>query len=225
MRPLSFLVEGSFTMTSEKSDAPGMRAPEGLFEREPEKTIPKRYLQGIGKVIVSHSRLEHYLTELIADLQRTDYSIVRQVLDGTSTRDHVTRIAHLLDMWKIIPVVGLEQLRADVEKAAQKRNEVAHGVWLRTPQQNVALRRTRGDRLTSVGQLSRRVIPQTPPTKVEMFKAYADYIDGVIDRVRKLQSQAREQLDPWPYISPQRRYQHPWHPTRDRNGKTREAPR
>jgi hypothetical protein len=197
-----------------------MKLPSNIFEAEAERTIPKRFLLGVGRVIVAHARLEQYVVELIGALQRLDGPLVRQVFDGASTRENMIKIIRLVEMWKIEPTEPLEELRADVEKAGQKRNDIAHGIWLRTPRHDIALRLMRGDRMTEVGMISRRVLPHVPPTRVEMFKEHVTYIEGVTDRIRKLYARVQDQLEPWPYISPARQHQHPWHPSQDRNGKT-----
>jgi hypothetical protein len=176
-----------------------MTVPEGIFEREPLKDVPKRFLVGVGQVIVAHSRLEHYLIELIADLQRTDYPIIRQLLDSGNARDYFSKVERLIGLWNIVPSEDLETLREYIDEAGRRRNEVAHGIWLNRPDHKVALRRIRGKRETKQGMVAERSIPSAPITKPEEFEANKKYIDGVTRRIRALQADVRKKLEPWPY--------------------------
>jgi hypothetical protein len=190
-------------MTSSVSQLVGMTVPKGFFEREPEKDIPKRFLIGVGLVIVAHSRLEHYLTELIADLQRTDYPIIRQVLDSGNARDYFAKAERLIGLWNIVPTEDLEALGIDIAEAGRRRKEVAHEIGFADRDQKIALRRIRSKRMTKQGMVTERSIPSAPVTHKDEFHTNKKYIDGVATRVRALQVHVRKQLEPWPYIIPQ----------------------
>jgi hypothetical protein len=201
-----------------------MKVPPGVFYREPLKTIPDNLLRGVGRVIVAHARLELYLTELLYDLQRTDYPIGRQVTRGDNTAEIIQAIERLVDLWNITPTEGLKHLRKDIEKARGKRNDVAHGVWMRVKPGDVRLRFMREKRMTTVGEIDRRILPQAAKVSAKRFADDAAYIHKVTQRVRALQKHVRAALKPWPYTIPSRLPRHRTRPSRDRTDKNAPAP-
>jgi hypothetical protein len=158
-----------------------------------------------------------YLTELLYDLQRTDYPIGRQVTRGDNTGETIQAITRLVDLWNITPTENLKRLRKDIEIARGKRNEVAHGVWMRLKLGDVRLRLVRERRMTSVGEIDRRIMPQAAKVSVKRFTDDAAYIHKITKRVRALQKHVRAELKPWPYIIPSRLPRHHQRPNRGRS--------
>jgi hypothetical protein len=180
-----------------------LKFPPNIIEREPLKKVKPKLLQGIGLVIVAHSRLELLLTELIYDLLRIDYPLGRQVIRGDNPVETFKTIQRLLDVWDI-KIGGLGGLRRDIEVAYAKRNQLAHGVWVRIKGNDVRLRLVREKRPTAVGVLDRRILPEFAKVRIAQFQKDASYIHKVTARVRALQKHVAVVLRAWPKIVPSR---------------------
>ena len=179
-----------------------MRVPSNLLYREPLKTIPKHLLQGIGRVIVAHARLEWYMAELVSDIARIDYPIGRQIFRGDNPEALLTIILRLYDMWNI-PRSDLGNLRKQVKKCYEKRNALAHGIWIRT--KSFQLVAVREERMTDAGMLDRRILPGRQTRTVKSFSDDVRYIHAVTKRVRALKREVEIELQAWKRICPARK--------------------
>jgi hypothetical protein len=179
-----------------------LRLPPKRFVREPLKSIRPNLLEGIGRVIIAHARLELALTELVYDLLRIDPKLGRQVLRGDNPTANFTIAQRLLKLWSI--PVNDRKLRGDIESACRKRNEVAHGVWLRV-QGTQQIQLVRDVRPTPVGPLDRRIMPQHAKRTVAHLKTDARFIHGVTDRVSALQKRVRGEVENWELVRPHRK--------------------
>jgi hypothetical protein len=182
-----------------------MKVPSGTFEREPVKRIPKHLMRGAALIIIAHARLEYFLTELEAELLRIDNPLERQIRSNIhNTRETFLTIQRLIDMWNIQTTENLNRLRKDIEHAAARRNEVAHGIWLRIKPGVYRLRITKGERQTNVGPLDRRIIPQASAITAKSLRRDAVLIYGVTERVRALKKHVSGELKAWRKIIPSR---------------------
>jgi hypothetical protein len=179
-----------------------LKLPLNLVVREPLKSVRPALLQGVGRVIVAHARLELALTELVYDLLRIDPKLGRQVLRGDNPSANYSILKRLFDLWGITPEVDFKKLKTDIEKACDKRNEVAHGVWVRMKGTDVRLQLVREKRQTEVGLLDRRILPQFAKRGVGALRQDAKFINGITAKVRTLQKQVLAELEPWVKVVP-----------------------
>jgi hypothetical protein len=144
------------------------------------------------------------LLELMFDLLRISYKLGRQLPRSGSTETTFVTIKRLLKLWDIVPTENVERLKKDIRKAYDKRNEVAHGAWVRVRGKDVRLIRMKGERPTSVGTLDRSIVSDFAKQNLAHFQKEASYINGVATRVHTLQEQVKIELRPWPPIDPTR---------------------
>ena len=177
-----------------------LKLPPKRFVREPLKSISHNLLEGIGRVVIAHARLELFLTELVYELLRLDPKLGRQVLRGDNPTRTFAAAEQLLKLWSI---PFHKKLKHDIENACDKRNEVAHGVWLRVEgKQQIQL--VKGERQTPVGPIARRIMPQYAKRTATQLKNDARFIHGVADRVRELRKSVSIELKDWERIRPHR---------------------
>jgi hypothetical protein len=176
-----------------------LKMPPNLIVREALKTIPSHKLRGIGRVIVAHSRLETLTTELIYDLLRIDYKLGRQVVRGDNPPDLYATACRLMKVWNL-PAPN-PKLRRDIKKAYDKRNETGHGSWIKVKAGDIRIRLMREERLTVVGMLDRRIMPEAAKRTLKHFNDDAKFINSVADRIRDLTKTVKATLKPWQYIN------------------------
>jgi hypothetical protein len=188
-----------------------LKLPTKLFEREPLRKIPARYAQAVGQVIVAHSRLELYATELVYELLCSAYTLGRQLLRGDNPVETFKIAQRLLGAWgsSIQITSAPTQLSKRIETAYTKRNAIAHGVWVRLKGNDYRLRRVREKRTTDVGELDRRIMPQFAKVTLKQLKKDAQFINAVGSEIQKLIKEVRDSLKAWPKTDPSRAPQHP----------------
>jgi hypothetical protein len=179
-----------------------LKLPKNRVTREPIKTTKRNLLEGIGRVIVAHARLELLITELISDLLRIGNPLGRQVYEGHNTVQTFLIVIRLMKVWNLVPSINLGKLKQDIKHAYERRNEVAHGAWFRVKKNDLRLCIMREDRETSVGRLSRRTIPDFKKRRSQDFNGYARRIHSAADRVRDLKKFVRAELKAWERTDP-----------------------
>jgi hypothetical protein len=176
-----------------------LKMPPNLIVREALKTIPSHKLRGIGRVIVAHSRLEALTTELIYDLLRIDYKLGRQIVRGDNPPDLYAMACRIIKVWNLPP--PSPKLRSDIKKAYDKRNETGHGSWIKVKGGDIRIRLMREERLTVIGMLDRRIMPEAAKRTLKHFNDDAKFINSVADRIRDLTKTVKAALKPWQYIN------------------------
>jgi hypothetical protein len=125
----------------------------------------------------------------------------------------------LLKVWGIKPDASLTRLRKDIDTAYSKRNAIAHGAWFRIKRNDVRICLAREERITAIGPLDRRIIPEFAKRRVSQFRDDAKYILGVTTRVLELRKFVKAELQAWPRTVPSRLPRRPMRPTQGRSGK------
>jgi hypothetical protein len=200
-----------------------LKMPPNLIVRQALKTAPSDKLRGIGRVIVAHSRLEDLMTELVYDLLRIDYKLGRQIVRGDNPPDLYATACRLMKVWNL-PAPS-RQLRKDIKKAYDKRNETGHGAWIKVKSGDIRIRLMREERLTVVGMLDRRIMPEAAKRTLKHFNDDAKFINSVADRIRDLIWTVNAELKPWRHINVVRRPPGRKRvPIRGRSGKTVPSP-
>jgi hypothetical protein len=195
-----------------------LKLPPNLLTRQPLKTIKPSLLQGVGRVIVAHARLELLLTELVSDLLRIGNPLGRQAYQGHNPVETFTIVKRLLKVWGITPKTNLNSLASDIEKAYSRRNAIAHGAWFRIKRNDVRMILVREERVTPIGPLSRRTIPDFAKQRVSQFRTDANHIHSITRRVLELRKLVAADLKSWPRTIPSRL---PRRPAGPRGSKTR----
>jgi hypothetical protein len=99
----------------------------------------------------------------------------------------------------------MDALKKEIEMASKKRNEVAHGIWMKPKTGGIRLRLLNGERHTDVGPVDRLVIPKAAKRRAGELGKDAAYIHRVTDHVRALERHILAELKAWPKINPARR--------------------
>ena len=82
-----------------------------------------------------------------------------------------------------------------------KRNETGHGSWIKVKAGDIRIRLMREERLTVVGMLDRRIMPEAAKRTLKHFNDDAKFINSVADRIRDLTKTVKAALKPWQYIN------------------------
>lgn len=123
--------------------------------------LPSSVYEGIGKVVSAHAFLETQVTELLFELSKIDYPIGRVTLKYQAASERFKTVKKLLVLHGFSPPdLNLKELFKQIEICCKVRDELSHGVWVKTPQDRLALRLTKGDYETEDGLADRSFIPQ-----------------------------------------------------------------
>jgi hypothetical protein len=125
-------------------------------------TLPSRYFEGIGKIIVAHAIVEKEVSELIFDLAQIDYSIGRAAFRYQAASERFKLAKRLMVMHGIEPPPPLviNELLEQITDCCNIRDQFAHCVWLQIPPDRIALRVTKGEFETEQGIIDRTALPQ-----------------------------------------------------------------
>jgi hypothetical protein len=126
--------------------------------------LPAALLREIGRVIVRYANLEHRLNDVIYLLVDVDPKRGRLAVREPRATDRLEIIRDLVELTQMRITVDLKSVAKILEPVQRKRDQLAHGIWLRDPTtKDIYLRLTRGTWQPIKGQrgkTSRSVTPE-----------------------------------------------------------------
>lgn len=158
----------------------------------------------IGRIMVCFAKVEHSLTMLTGLLLQLNKAEVRVVLREPRAEERLEMALDIFAIKGIAVKSDTEALKSILSRAAQKRDWLAHGIWLRHPNsKQLYLRVTRGSwpKSHTRGEVIKRaVFPQSIPYSATDCRETLSLIERALSEVEKL---GRE-LDGALYHSPEK---------------------
>lgn len=184
------------------------------IEAEIVQKIPYHIAATVGRITVCYSLIEHKLSSLAALILQINKAEMRIALRMPRAVDRLDIVLDLFAV-KAIPLSeDIGTLRAELTKACSRRDNLAHGLWLKHPKTGMLyLRLTRGQwpkDITKGEKIARSVFPQSIPVDLAYCKEALSLCEGVIKRVDRLgaeldaalQASPEKFREPSPLIDP-----------------------
>lgn len=176
--------------------------------------IPYNIAATLGRINVCYSLIEHKLSSLAALILQINKAEMRIALRMPRAVDRLDIVLDLFAV-KAIPISeNISNLRTQLDEACSRRDNLAHGLWLKHPDTDVLyLRLTRGKwpkDLTNGQKIARTVFPQSIPIDLAYCKEALALCESVIKSVDRLgaeldaalQSSPEKFREPSPLIDP-----------------------
>ena len=164
--------------------------------------LPDNLASAVGKVITAFSRIEYNLSAIAAlmlGLGKPEMNIALRMPRAT---DRLELILDLFALKAMTTDVDVTALRTALEGVAQKRDWLAHGLWLKHPDTGVLyLRLTRGTwpKDLSLGtRISRPIYPQSVEFSVSDVRALLSDCETVIAQIDLLGMNFDHARETWP---------------------------
>ena len=122
--------------------------------------LPDSLCLGIGKIVSAHAVLENRVADLLFELMQTDQATGRVALGYRAASERFKTIKQLLFMHGIKTSVPLADLLQQIQDCCNARDQVAHGVWIASDEDRIALQLTKGIYETAEGQADRKFVPE-----------------------------------------------------------------
>jgi hypothetical protein len=91
--------------------------------------LPNEHLSVIGKIFLNWSLLEFILTRIISSLLNVDYKTGRIITRTMNCATKILKIKRLAKHTQVENLINLHKIIEKIERAREKRNDIAHGVW------------------------------------------------------------------------------------------------
>ncbi len=98
--------------------------------------IPDEHLKVIGKIFLNWSLLEFVLTRIISSLLNIDHKTGRIVTRTMNCATKLDKIKKLAIHIQLNNVTNLDKIVTKIDRAREKRNDIAHGVWAQDEDNN-----------------------------------------------------------------------------------------
>ena len=193
-------------------------------EAEIVRKIPYHIAATLGRITVCYSLIEHRLSSLAALILQINKAEMRIALRMPRAVDRLDIVLDLFAV-KAIPISeDTYELRIQLTKVCSRRDNLAHGLWLKHPDTGVLhLRLTRGQwpkDITKGEKIARSVFPQSIPIDLAYCKETLTLCESVLKSVDKLgaefdaalQSSPEKFREPSPLIDPLGRRKTKAHP-------------
>ena len=136
--------------------------------------IPYNIAATLGRINVCYSLIEHKLSSLAALILQINKAEMRIALRMPRAVDRLDIVIDLFAV-KAIPISeNTSNLRTQLTEACSRRDNLAHGLWLKHPDTDVLyLRLTRGQwpkDVTNGQKIARTVFPQSIPIDLAYCK-------------------------------------------------------
>lgn len=165
-------------------------------------TLPDDLAAIIGNVIAAYARLEYNLTTLSAMLLQLNKAEARLALRTPRATDRLDMALDLFAIKALVPVGDMAALRTLIEEASAGRDAIAHGMWLRHPEDGqIFLRMARGSwpkAMTEGHRISRTVFPQSIPYGVKDCAETLEKVELALRRLDLLGAQIDNLIATWP---------------------------
>jgi hypothetical protein len=152
--------------------------------------LPDELALIIGRVIVGYARLEYNLSAVSALLLQLNKVESRIALRTPRAVDRLDMALDLFALKAIEPSTDTSALRTLIEQACVGRDALAHGMWLRHPENgSLWLRLTRGNwpkDKTEGAKIPRTFLPQAIPYGVEECAQTLALVEAALEQVNEL---------------------------------------
>jgi hypothetical protein len=145
-------------------------------------TIPEPFETEIGRIIVRWAYLEDLIQQIVWGLLDLDPAYGRLAVREPRVSDRLKMIRDLAQLRKIRLFPHWDNFAADAATLSGKRDLVAHGAWIPTPDGNWHLERTRGLYRPEpfVSKVNRRVEPTAISVTLPALKSISSGIENLI---------------------------------------------
>lgn len=152
--------------------------------------LPDELNAAIGQVIVAYARLEHNVTALAAILLQLNKAESRIALRTPRVAERLDMVLDLFAIKGILPGIDAIALRSLLEQAANRRDTIAHGIWIRHDETGeLWLRLARGSwpkDKTEGTKVSRVILPQSIPYGADECRETLKLIDQAFEMTNQL---------------------------------------
>lgn len=160
--------------------------------------IPDPLLAALGRFIVTWSTLEWLLAQIEAHILKLGAKEARIALGNPSAQHQLNIIKQLLRVHQIkIEKVAMGQYAKDLKAYQADRDLLAHCIWGRTPEGQLAVRDTSGawGALSGHGNdLAKKIAPEYIPVDEAFFWKRVQMTLGFIDVAGVLHAEVAEKL-------------------------------
>jgi hypothetical protein len=162
---------------------------------------PQYIVEGIGQVLSAHALIEHFVQHLLYDLMVAHAHVGRIAIGRRDPAVHFKSIRRLMGAWNVAVPMNLEEFESEIRRHTRERNALAHGVWVFSPNGEIALSRTEGYYDTEEGERDAAILPDwfVPPS--DWFSNLRNKMMETTQKVRDLKTIIWPSLPPLPDIS------------------------
>lgn len=158
--------------------------------------LPAQVYQGIGMVTSSHAFLERRIQEMLYDLMLLpDYPQGRVAFAYRSAPVLFKTICDLIVLWGFLKDSNLQPLEVKIRLRTNKRDQLAHGVWVKLPSNEIALNVSDGIVETAGGRHNCRFLPVPHLVPKEYYEQERINQIKVANSVEALRASLKPELD------------------------------
>ena len=166
--------------------------------------LPASMCREIGRLLVRFAYVENYLQGIVYMLIGCDQGIGRLAVREPRATERLDLIRDLIAAKKLKePDLDFKSLRNALDDAEAMRNLCAHGAWTWLEEDNAwAVRVARGSWAqipkTDRARRNKRIFPGGQIIRHQTLLTYVKGMDGLIDKLRALQTNLEAQLQSLP---------------------------
>jgi hypothetical protein len=145
--------------------------------------LPASHCREVGRIVVKFSRLEHKLSGAIYTVLQVHTVEGRLAVREPRAPEKLDLIHDLLTLRGVKVATDFKELRKILEDANSRRDQLAHGIWVRAPNGDICLRVTKGNWPQDEqvdGRKKRAVLPQASPITIGMLRNVTGIIENAI---------------------------------------------
>jgi hypothetical protein len=163
--------------------------------------VPASYAREIGRVVVSFARLEWVIDRTLYLIIGVDDNLGRLTVKDQDGAEQFKLLIRLLRLKEIGVKGDLQSIRASIRQCQSQRNDLAHSVWVRSPQTNnimICLFRGEWSKDDEVEERSRKLNPEGRAYPIEEAVSLVNLIDETIKLLGNLYNEIYDILNTSP---------------------------
>lgn len=172
------------------------------LEAEVVHNLPDDLAAGIGRVMAVYTRIEHNLSSIASLLLQLNKAEMRIALRMPRAVDRLELVLDLFAIKAITVDIDAAQLNTEIAHVAARRDWLAHGLWLKHPENGkIYLRLTRGkwDANSAAGiPINRPIYPQSIEFSAADCMALVEKCEAVLEKIDELGRNLDFALSTWP---------------------------
>ena len=168
---------------------------DGYWTAEADYRIPAPYCREIGRIIVRWAYLEDLIQYIVWDLLHLDEAYGRLAVRDPRITDRLNMVRDLAALRKsAIDSKEFKFIYDQAERLATLRDHVAHGIWMKAPDGEWKIERTRGFHPKDVSpeKLSRRIEPDALHADLNGLRSIVAGIDALISKIQPIYTRVHE---------------------------------
>ena len=158
--------------------------------------LPLHVCRGIGKVVSAHAVLETEVTNLLFDLAGIKYPIGRMSFRYQAASERFKLVKRLMSLHGLSAPqeLPINELLDQITDCCNARDMFSHGVWVKTKEDRLALRLTKGEFKTEEGVIDRTMLPQAMFVPSDYYEATRHVILITAQAVSRLREELIAEL-------------------------------